>query len=270
MATANVIGTTLTRERASEDILRVAPGLSPRAVETLAEMYTAEVLPGTGPDPVTLRQDVRITMLQGAQLNRLMKESGTRRSLEVGFAYGFSSVWMAEALIDRPDGLHVSIDPSEETVWGGVGLAQLARLQSRAGFRWIPDLSIFALTDLGRQGERFDFIYIDGNHRFDDVLVDFYLSDFLLSRGGLVALDDMWMPAIRSVASFVRSNRNYELLPQPAQNLVVFRKLRDDDREWRHFTPFPVHSAIGFTPAWKRLSNGLVGRARRSLAAIGR
>ena len=256
----------LTRDEIAEELARIAPQLSDRGRDVLVDMYSAEALVGKGPTPVPLQPAVRITPLQGAQMNRLMRAAGAKRSLEVGFAYGFSSVWMMEALIDRPDGLHVAIDPFEETVWGGVGLAQVARLEAKARLRWIADLSILALSDLIREGERFDFVYIDGNHRFDDVLVDFYMAAQLTVPGGLVALDDMWMPSIRSVASFVQSNRRYEPIPQPEKNLVVFRKLRDDDRDWRHFTPFRVHASVGLVPVWKRRAARGLGRIRQTFS----
>ena len=109
---------------------------------------------------------VRITPLQGAQMNRLMKSVGATRSLEVGFAYGFSTVWMMEALIDRPEGAHVAIDPFEQTIWGGVGLAQVARLGAGERLRWIPALSVLAhLEDLVEKGE----VTTDGPARLSGV-----------------------------------------------------------------------------------------------------
>lgn len=242
-----------TRPEIADELAEVAPDLSEQARELLVDMYSSDRLGGTGPDPVALQAPVRITPLQGAQMNRLMKSAGATRSLEVGFAYGFSTIWMMEALLDRPKGTHVAIDPFEQTAWGGVGLAQVARLGAAARLRWISALSVLALTDLIREEALFDFVYIDGNHRFDDVLVDFYLADQLTVPGGMVALDDMWMPSIRSVASFVQRNRCYEPVPQPEKNLTVFRKLRHDDRDWKHFQPFRVHA--GFEPDWRNRAN---------------
>lgn len=249
----------------ADELAELAPDLSDQARALLIDMYSSDRLDGTRPDPVVLQAPVRITPLQGAQMNRLMKSAGATRSLEVGFAYGFSTVWMMEALLHRPEGVHVAIDPFEQTVWGGVGLAQVARLGADARLRWIPALSVLALTDLIREGARFDFVYIDGNHRFDDVLVDFYLADQLTVPGGMVSLDDMWMPSIRSVASFVTRNRCYELVPQPEKNLTVFRKLRDDDRDWKHFQPFQVHA--GLEPDWRNRANRGIRKIREVFQA---
>ena len=81
-------------------------------------------------------------------------------------------------------------------------------------FTLIEDYSIHVLSDFIRAGKSFDFIFIDGNHRFDDVLVDFYLADQVLEVGGLMVLDDTWMASIRTVLAFVLANRAYEIVPQ--------------------------------------------------------
>ena len=47
----------------------------------------------------------------------------------------------------------------------------------------------------------FDFIFVDGAHRFDDVLVDFYLIRPSARKvGGLMVLDDIWMASIRTLS----------------------------------------------------------------------
>jgi predicted O-methyltransferase YrrM len=169
-----------------------------------------------------------------------MRTHSTELSLEIGLAYGFSVIWMLDALRSRNSSLHVSIDPFEKSRWGGIGLYQVQRLAYETRFNWKNDLSIHALSDLIREAAKFDFVFIDGNHRFDDVIVDFYLSDQILKPGGLIAFDDMWMPSIQSAVSFVLNNRDYALVPQPVGNMTVIKKKRNDDRDWRHFNNFSV------------------------------
>src|SRR5262249_9170123 len=136
--------------------------------------------------------------------------------------------------------LHVVIDPFEKIHYHGIGLRLVDRIRFEGKFKWLQEFSVHALSDLIRQHEKFDFIFIDGNHRFDDVIVDFYLCDTLMRPGGLIILDDMWMPSIQSAASFVIKNRSYKIERQPAKNMLVLRKVRDDDRSWRHFEKFSV------------------------------
>jgi predicted O-methyltransferase YrrM len=210
--------------------------LSPGAEAILNDMYSEPRLQGTNGlveiDPIT-----RIQKTAGSELNRLVRENGAKRSLEIGLAYGFSTIWIMDAL--PSDASHTAIDPFQESLWGGVGQTQARRLSGKK-FELLEDYSIHALSDFIRRGERFDFIFIDGNHRFDDVLVDFYLADQVLNVGGLMVLDDIWMASIRTVMSFVLANRAYQVVPQASHLMVALKKLKDDDRSWRHFRPFSV------------------------------
>ena len=210
--------------------------LSAEAQAILNDMYNAPKVQGANGlveiDPIT-----RIDKTAGSELNRLVRESETKKSLEIGLAYGFSTIFIMDAL--GAGGSHVAIDPFQASLWHGVGATQAARLSSKR-FKWIEDYSIHVLSDYIRAGERFDFIFIDGNHRFDDVLVDFYLSDQALKVGGLLVLDDIWMASIRTVMSYVVTNRAYEIVLQRSPRMVAFKKLKDDDRSWRHFRPFNV------------------------------
>lgn len=72
------------------------------------------------------------------------------------------------------------------------------------------------------------------------MLVDFYLADQLLCVDGIMALDDSWMASIRTVANFVVANRAYQRVEHSGEGMTAFRKLGDDDRDWRHFRPFEV------------------------------
>jgi predicted O-methyltransferase YrrM len=215
--------------------------LHPTTRTVLQDMYSADKLFGTeSAEPLPLDGISTTHFYQGAEIHALMRHRSTKRSLEVGMAYGFSTVWMIDALRDRADSLHIAIDPFEKTHFRGIGLAQVARLGFKYNFQLIERQSIHALSDLIREQEKFDFIYVDGAHRFDDVLVDFYLCDQILNCGGLIAFDDTWMQSVRTAVNFVRANRAYELVQQPVANMAVLQKTRDDDRDWQHFAPFKV------------------------------
>jgi predicted O-methyltransferase YrrM len=219
----------------------LAPTLDPNTLITLAEMYDAEVLLGTeSENPIAIDKTTRISLEQGATLRQLMMDSSASRSLEVGFAYGFSTLWMLDALRKQPKALHVAIDPFEKSRYHGIGLKQVDKIRFEGNFRWLQNFSSHALSDLIRQGEKFDFIYIDGNHRFDDVIVDFYLCDQLAHPNALIVLDDMWMPSIRAAGSFIIENRSYTVEQQPVANILALRKVRNDDRGWTHFRRFHV------------------------------
>lgn len=213
-----------------------------RTFAALAEMYgeghSVELKSGK---KIALDKVTRISIEQGLLLHSLIVNNNVARSLEIGFAFGFSTVWILDALRGKENAKHVAVDPFEKSVWKSVGLTQVEKLGSPADFQWIEDYSIHALSDSIRQKQWFDFIYIDGNHRFDDIIVDFYLCDQVLRDRGLIILDDMWMPSIRSATNFVVANRFYRREPSAVNNAAVLRKLASDKtRRWDNFVPFGV------------------------------
>ena len=220
---------------------KVFQQLLPRAAAVLREMYSAGALPGAPHGgPVTIDQRTRISIHQGAELHRLVSTAGANSCLEVGLAYGYSTAWILDALSRTPDTSHVAIDPFQLSRWGGVGLETASRLNAAARFQWIQERSDFALASFAKEERTFDFIYIDGGHRFDDVIVDFYLADRVLDVSGLMVFDDMFLPSIQTAVSFVERNRSYERVASNVRNVAVLRKVQNESRDWRHFVPFEV------------------------------
>jgi predicted O-methyltransferase YrrM len=211
-------------------------------------MYAATELEGTA-GPVTLDPICGIDIRPGVAINRLVRAAGASRTLEVGFAYGFSTIWILDAVLCAADGRHVAIDPYETDRWGGVGIAQVAALGAGSRFDWIREHSAIALAALAVQGRRFDFAFINGGHRFDDVLVDFYFSDLMLEPGGLIAFDDATYRSVGTAINFVLANRAYVPVPAQAARLVVLRKLAADARPWHHFVPFRCWRPAA--PTWR-------------------
>jgi predicted O-methyltransferase YrrM len=61
--------------------------------------------------------------------------------------------------------------------------------------RKISGPSIKALGILREENAVFDFIYVDGSHRRDDVMIDCLGAWRLLREGGVMLMDDYtWMP----------------------------------------------------------------------------
>ena len=121
----------------------LAPSLDPRSLNVLAEMYEAKSLCGTeSGDPILINEKARITPNQGASIRELMINNSVSRSLEVGFAYGFSTIWILDALRGKPNGRHIAIDPFEKSSWHGIGLKNVEKVQFETDFEW----SIFLLS----------------------------------------------------------------------------------------------------------------------------
>ena len=226
---------------ALEKIRQLAPDVGSDAAEVLADLYSSKQIVGTESDEPIGFDAIGIDIGKGAQLNELVRQSKITKSLEIGFANGLSTIWILDALRSHIDSHHTAIDPFELTQWGGIGLHQVKRLDGATRFEWIGEPSVTALPKFIKDEKKFDFIFIDGNHRFDDVLVDFYLSDQLIRPGGFVAFDDTGMPSIATVIDFVLTNRHYEFVRKCGGDIVVLKKLGNDTRDWHHFKTFKVH-----------------------------
>jgi predicted O-methyltransferase YrrM len=151
-------------------------------------------------------------------LYRMVLEIKATRAIEVGLAYGISSLCICDALrhvASNGSGAqprYVGMDPSQSTGWKGVGLNHL----NAAGFDDMVEFhersSQAVLPQLAAEGRRFDFAFIDGWHTFDHALIDFFYIDQMLEIGGIIVFDDVGYAAINGVLRFVLSNRSYELV----------------------------------------------------------
>jgi predicted O-methyltransferase YrrM len=140
-----------------------------------------------------------------------------KAAVEVGMAYGVSTLCIADALARSAGGdpasrQVVSIDPAQTSDWRSGGIHLLERANLASSLRFIEDRSQLALPRLLTAGERFGFAFIDGWHTFDHTLIDFFYIDAMLDVGGVVIFDDVGYPAIHRVVQFILADRDYELL----------------------------------------------------------
>ncbi len=99
------------------------------------------------------------------------------------------------------------------------GLDHLARLVEAPSHRALPELLARA--------HRIDAAFIDGSHRFDDTLLEFYFIDRMLAEGGHVTIDDIGLPAVRKVVTYVLRNKRYRIVPRYSMTSPHrFRSLR--------------------------------------------
>ncbi len=214
--------------------------LPPAFKKVLLSMYKNQPQMGTDSNMYELDGGTKITADQGMCIYNLCRKVKPQRTLEIGMAYGFSTIYFLAAIKANHKGLHVAMDPFETSVWHSIGIKKVQELSMDSSFRFMPEYDFFAVPDMAREKQKFDVIFIDGNHRFDDVLLDFTLSDYICAEQGYIILHDLWMPSIKKVAKFIKNNRpDYEVQQDiPAPRMMIFKKISTDKREWNHYISF--------------------------------
>jgi predicted O-methyltransferase YrrM len=149
---------------------------------------------------------------QGEALRDLAIAEGAERTLEVGLALGMSALFICQAVLPR-GGRHTAIDPFQRESWNGAGLRTLREAGVQDSVEVIEEESQLALPRLVARGRQFDFAFVDGDHRFEGVFLDLYYLTRLVKPGGLVVVDDMWMPAVRTAVAYVEKNLGLTLEP---------------------------------------------------------
>ena len=174
----------------------------------------------------------------GVYIYDLCRRVRPQRTLEVGFAEGFSTLYFLAAEKANGVGLHVAIDPFEGSHYHGIGLQEVRRTDMSSHFRFVDAKSVSALPLLASEGQHYEVIFIDGDHRYDSELADFVLADVLSPKGGYLLFHDTWMASTKKLVSFIRSNRTDYLYLPTNVNIAAFRKADEDRRDWRHFVDF--------------------------------
>lgn len=206
--------------------------------QRLESMYSGEPQPGIG-GPVGLDDTTRISHQLGMWIYETYCRLSPQRSLEIGLAYGFSTIYILAAIDQVGAGYHISIDPFQTSSWHRVGAYQAKHLNMESSFELREEFPVTAFAQFATQQTQFDFIFVDGSHRFDDALMDFTLAASVCPIGGNIILDDMWMPSIQAVASWIRLDRkDFREVLTPFSEIAHFERVARDDRSWDHFVPF--------------------------------
>jgi predicted O-methyltransferase YrrM len=196
---------------------------------------------------------------EGDLLRQCVAASGAHKAVEVGLAFGVSTLFILDAMAPS-GGRLIGIDPDQKNdMWRGLGLRNVERAGFAECYEFFESPSYKALPQLLQRGDRIQFAFIDGWHTFDYVLLDFFFIDKLLDVGGIIVFDDVGYKSIRKACHFILANRDYEIYAKidgvaPAQKWArakgaakqVFAKLARTD-----WTPAPhvgaLHDALART-----------------------
>lgn len=180
------------------------------------------------------RSYISIKTEEAAFLYHFIQENKLSKTLETGMGFGNSACHILAAHSNE----HIAIDPFQSE-YNYIALKNVEALGFKDRFDFREDYSHNVLPILLKEERKFDFIFIDGDHKFDGILVDFYFADLLLEVNGFVLFHDTWMRSTQLVSNFIKKNKkNYEVVPCALRNFHLFRKKGIDERDGMHFKEF--------------------------------
>jgi predicted O-methyltransferase YrrM len=193
--------------------MTVTPTLE-RVREVRERLLVAGTVDVRGNGSHTELSPVAIGPQEGLALRSWVRRAAASRTLETGLGYAVSTLFIVEGLLENgPDGRHVAADPyqrrglsSHRTSYEGVGLRILDEAGVRDVVEFYEEESQIVLPRLLAEGRRFDFAFLDGNHRFEGVFLDLIYSGRLLDEGGMIFVDDVQLPGVRRAVDFCVAN----------------------------------------------------------------
>ena len=167
------------------------------------------------PDGSELKAVANVSFENCRALHEFVLAEKPRTVIEIGMAYGVSTLSILTALEENGNGKLISIDPYPGWPTGAkVACNQVERAGLSGRHQHIYKPSYTALPAILDEGEvKPDLIYIDGKHNFDYAFTDFMFSDKLVPDGGTIVFNDAGWPAVHKAIRFVERHRRYEELP---------------------------------------------------------
>jgi predicted O-methyltransferase YrrM len=219
---------------------------------SIERIYAAQSVQGE--DGVTYSiMPVAVPPERGRFLLEVCRAHGGARTLEVGMAWGLSTLHIFQALAENgvDASHHVIMDPFQATVYHNAALRTLAELGLSQNVEFYSEPSGLVLPRLAAAGRQFDFAFIDGDHRFDGVFIDMFYVDQLLKPGGVAVFDDMSWDGVYLACRFAETNYGYETIAELAAPgnrrgadfgrplIRAYRKPSQAvERDQPHFVPF--------------------------------
>jgi predicted O-methyltransferase YrrM len=147
----------------------------------------------------------------GGLLESVIRAVRPKVGVEVGLAFGISTLYILEALKETGGEKLIGMDPAQhDNHWRGGGLHNIRQAGYESLYEFHENTSQQVLPALVGEGQRIDFAFIDGWHTFDHTLIDFFYIDQMLSVGGILVFDDVSYPPIRRACDFILTNRDYD------------------------------------------------------------
>lgn len=132
-----------------------------------------------------------------------------------------------------------SCDPFQKSHYNNLALDRISEAGLSHRHTHLSEFSDRALPTLLKENRSFDFIFIDGDHKFSGAFIDFHYAAQLLKPGGILVFHDMWMRSLLLIAAYIQNNRtDFRRIKLQSGNLSAFQKVGEDLRDGMAFKEF--------------------------------
>lgn len=177
----------------------------------LQKIYETNAIVAPSGERVDLTAAGGVNWQMAEAIYNTVRKHRSRRVLEIGLASGISTLSILQALAENGDGGSlVSIDPFQSTDGRNAGVNHVEQAGFKDRHRAIEEFDYVALPKLLAAGERFDLVYIDGNHDFEYAVFDYFYADLLIPVGGLVGFNDCGWRSVHAALKQIPPRQRYE------------------------------------------------------------
>jgi len=150
-------------------------------------------------------------------IRELLLREQSQNTLEVGLCFGTSALTFLATMKElHGSGFHhTAIDPYQNTHWKGSSIRVIEEEGFSENFTLIEGPSEYVLPNLAQEEapDRYDMIYVDGSHLFEDVFIDYFYAARILGEQGIILFDDCRDKHVAKVIKFIERNFSSVMVP---------------------------------------------------------
>ncbi len=160
---------------------------------------------------------------RGLLISALIQEYDVKSFLEIGFGRGYGTLCAAMAMHENGGGEITTVDPTFDQNH----ITMLKQIFPKEWFDMINFVNKPSQDYLFEHDDKFDFVYIDGDHRYEAVKRDWELCEHRYER--LLLFDDY--NEVKGVSSEIQCNEVIDEIEDESKELIIMdRRIFFDDR----------------------------------------
>lgn len=162
---------------------------------------------------------------RGLLIYSLIHEYNVKSFLEIGFGRGYGTLCAAMAMHENGGGKIVTVDPN----FDNAHIDLLKQAFPKDWFDMIEFVPAYSQKYLSENNDSFDFVYIDGDHRYEAVKQDWELCK---ERYEKVLLFDDYIPTNQESPDDIQCSTLIDSIEDDSKQLVIMdRRIFVDDRK---------------------------------------